>query len=71
MNVELVRTLQNCVDSTDRLLEMNARDQERIRECLGGELMNAYVEGADVTKEGLKRLKDMILQLQTAAQAEI
>ena len=71
MNAELVNTLQSCLDTCDRLIQMTEQDRERIQACVSSDLMKAYMEGCDKSEKGLKKLREQILNLQVEAQLDL
>ena len=71
MNTELVNTLQSCIDTCDRLLQMTEEDKGRIQACVSSDLMKAYLDGCEKTEKGLKKIREQVLNLQAEAQLDL
>ena len=70
MDINVVHTLQSCIDDCERLLREAERDKERYSQCMSGELLKAYRQASDEAIKQLKKVKKRLYNLQLDAKLE-
>lgn len=70
MDINVVHTLQSCIDDCERLLREAERDKERYSQCMSGELLKAYRQASDEAIKKLKKVKKQLYNLQLEAKLE-
>lgn len=64
MDINLVHTLQSCLDDCDRLLREAEFDKERYHQCMSGELLKSYIQATDVSIGKIKKIRKQLYNLQ-------
>lgn len=64
MNPELTNMLQSCIDYCEQLDQKTQNDNDLVRNCLGGELMNSFLEANTKSASGIKKIREQLLSLQ-------
>lgn len=70
MNINIIHSLQSCIDDCDRLLREAERDKERYSQCMSGELMKSYMQASDVAIDKIKKIKNQLYNLQLEEKLE-
>ncbi len=70
MDINVVHTLQSCIDDCERLLREAEHDKERYSQCMSGELMRAYMQASDVAISKIKKIKNQLYDLQLEQKLE-
>lgn len=63
MNPELLRELQESIDTVKRLSTMLQEDREDMSGCVNGEVLAAYLRAADAAEREIKTLRDQLVDL--------
>ncbi|MCX4372510.1 MAG: hypothetical protein OSJ58_11925 [Dysosmobacter sp.] len=64
MDPQLLKTLQECVSLTNRLLELLEQDREGIRDCVSGELLAEYLRGTEEARNMARSIRSEVRNLQ-------
>lgn len=70
MNINLVQTLQGCIDDCDRLLREAELDKERYNRCLSGELLKTYMQASEAAIKNIKKIRKQLYNLQLEQKLE-
>ena len=70
MNINLVQTLQGCIDDCDRLLREAELDKERYNQCLSGELLQTYMQASEAAIKKIKKIRKQLYNLQLEQKLE-
>ena len=64
MDLELLKTLQECEATAGRLLELLERDREDMPGCVSGELLAEYLRGTDGAIHITRAIREEVRVLQ-------
>lgn len=65
LNPELLREVQESVDTVKRLSAMLQEDCEDMSGCVNGEILTAYLGAANAVEQEIKKLRNQLVDLQT------
>lgn len=56
LSLELLKALQDCVETINKLTNLLEEDREDMPNCINGEILREYLRGAESAKESLAAL---------------
>ena len=71
MDTNLLHALNSCIDDCEHLLNKAEHDKERYNQCMGGELLNTYMQASDTAIKKIKKIKPQLYDLQLEQQLEL
>jgi len=58
LSVELLRALEDCIDTISKLQNLLEEDRENMPDCINGDILREYLRGTDGVQEILVSLTD-------------
>ena len=64
MNVTVIQRLDECLCTVAQLKQMMIEDEQTYQECMGGELMKAYLEATDTATKLLNKIESQLNEIE-------
>lgn len=71
MDINLVHTLQSCIDDCNRLINEAELDKERYNQCLSGEILKTYINASNTAIRKIKKIRQQLYALQEEQKLEM
>lgn len=60
LSVELLRALEDCIDTIRKLQDLLEEDRENMPDCINGDILKEYLRGTDGVQETLVSLMNSL-----------
>ena len=71
MAIEATRALQECLNTCEKLKGNMEREKATASECLSGEILKAYIEAVNESKNAVSKIENQVSILHTSSQMEL